>query len=252
MNPAEYETMFRVEERYWWYRGMRMIARRVAPALFALSPGSRLLDLGCGTGANLIDIAPPGGAAEGVGLDLSFEALRLCRRRGLSHLVLGTAERLPFRSRVFNGVSCRDVLGCVRDDAGAVREIARVAVPGAPVYLTVAALRAFAGDQDAATHLLRRYSLASLSALTASAGLVVSRAGYANCLLSPLIFGVRRIRALLVPPREAADVRSEFHLVPTTLNGLLERVFRLEAALLGRWRFPFGVTAFLSGSRRLD
>jgi SAM-dependent methyltransferase len=252
VNPAEYETMFRVEERYWWYRGMRRIARRVASALFTLAPGARLLDVGCGTGANLVDMAPPEGAVRGVGLELSLEALRLCRRRGLSRLVLATAERLPFRSGAFDGVSCRDVLVSVPDDASAVREIARVAAPGAPVYLTAAALRAFAGEQDVAAHLLRRYSVPGLAALAGSSGLLVSRAGYANFLLSPGIFAVRRIRALLIPPREAAAVRSEFHLAPSHLNGLLEGVLRLEAALLGKWRFPFGVTAFLSASRRLD
>ncbi len=252
MNPSEYETMFHVEERYWWYRGMRRIARRVAPRLFSLPSGARLLDVGCGTGANLADLAPPRGAVSGVGLDLSLEALRLCRRRGLARLILGTAERLPFRSGAFGGVSCRDVLVSVPDDARALREIVRVAASGAPVYLTAAALRAFAGEQDVATHVLRRYSARGLRTLAESSGLSVSRAGYANYLLSPGIFAVRRLRAALLPGRDSSSVRSEFHLAPAPLNGLLEAVLGLEARLLGRWRFPFGVTAFLSGSKRLD
>lgn len=252
MNPAEYETMFRVEESYWWYRGMRRIARRVASALFTLAPGARVLDVGCGTGANLVDMAPPQGAVRGVGLDLSFEALCLCRRRGLSRLVIGTAERLPFRSGAFDGISCRDVLVSVADDARTAREIARVAAAGAPVYLTAAALRAFAGEQDVATHVLRRYSVPGLSVLAGSSGLLVSRAGYANFLLSPGIFAVRRVRAFVVPPRDASAVRSEFHLAPAPLNGLFEGVLRLEAALLRKRRFPFGVTAFVSASKRLN
>jgi SAM-dependent methyltransferase len=252
MNPAEYETMFEVEERYWWYRGMRAIARSVASALFSLPAGSRLLDVGCGTGANLVDMAPSDGAVKGVGLDLSFEALRLCRRRRLSRLVLGTAERLPFRDSAFDGVSCRDVLVSVPDDSAAVREIARVAAPGAPVYLTAAALRAFAGEQDVATHVLRRYSIRDFTALVGGAGLVASRSGYANFLLSPGVFVVRRVRALILPRREAAAARSEFHLVPTPLNRLLEQLLRLEAALLRKWRFPFGVTSFVSASKDLN
>ena len=75
-------------------------------------------------------MAPPDGAVRGVGLDLSFEAIRLCRRRGLTRLVLGTAERLPFRSGAFGAVSCRDVLAHVPDDVKAAREIARVAATG--------------------------------------------------------------------------------------------------------------------------
>lgn len=252
MNPSEYETMYRVEERYWWYRGMRRIARRAAPGLFRLVAGERLLDVGCGTGANLADMAPPGGDVRGVGLDLSFEGLRFCRRRNLSRLVLGNAEELPFRSGVFSGVSCRDVLGQVVDDARALCEIARVARSGAPVYLTVAALRAFAGDQDAATHVLRRYSAQDLRRKAEAAGLSAGRSGYANFFLSPAIFAVRRLRALLLPQREPAVVRSEFHLAPGLLNAPLTALLCFEAELLGLIRFPFGASALFFGSKRWD
>lgn len=252
MNPSEYETMFRVEERYWWYRGMRRIARRVAPELFRLGAGELLLDVGCGTGANLADMAPPAGGVKGVGLDLSVEGLLLCRRRGLSRLLLGKAEELPFRSGVFSGVSCRDVLVSVPDDMKALHEIARVARPGVSVYLTVAALRAFAGEQDVATHVLRRYSAEELRRKAEAAGLVARRSGYANFFLAPLIFAVRRLRALLLPKREPADVRSEFHLAPGFLDAPLAALLGLEGELLARIRFPFGVSAFFRGSKRLD
>ncbi len=252
MNPNEYETMYRVEERYWWYVGMRRIARRVAPGLFRLGAGERLLDVGCGTGANLSDLAPPGSDVGGVGLDLSCEALRLCRRRGLSRLVLGRAEALPFRSGAFSGVSCREALGHVADDARALREIARVARSGAPVYLTVAALRAFAGEQDVATHVLRRYSAGELRRKAEAAGLRAGRSGYANFFLSPAIFVIRRLRGLLLPKRETGAVRSEFHLAPGLLNGPLAALLGLEAELLALIRFPFGVSAIYYGSKRLD
>ncbi len=252
MNPAEYETMFRVEERYWWYRGMRRIARRFAPGLFRLGPGAPVLDVGCGTGANLADVAPSGSGLMATGLDLSLPALLLCRRRALRCLVLGTAERLPFRGGAFDGVSCRDVLVSLRDDGLALREIARVARPEAPVYVTVAALAAFAGEQDVATRVLRRYSVPGLKALAEGAGLRVDRAGYANFFLSPAIFLIRRARALLVPGRDPAAVRSEFRLAPPFLNEALAAVLDFEAILLTRVRFPFGVTALLRAFKRLE
>ena len=252
MNPGEYETMYRFEERYWWYRGMRRIARAFAPGLFRLGAGESLLDVGCGTGANLADMAPTSGGVRGVGLDLSFEGLRLCRRRGLGRLVLGRAEELPFSSGVFSGVSCREVLGHVADDARALREIARVSRAGAPVYLTVAALRAFAGEQDVATQVLRRYSARELRRKAEAGGLTTERSGYANFFLSPAIFAVRRIRALLLPRRERAEVRSEFHLAPEFLNNALTALLGFESKLLARIRFPFGVSAILFGSKRLD
>ena len=252
MNPTEYETMFRVEERYWWYRGMRRIARRFAPGLYRLGRGERVLDVGCGTGANLSDMAPPEGGVVGVGLDLSLEGLLFCRRRGLTRMVLGTAERLPFRPETFHALSSRDVLVSVPDDGLALREIARVSRRGATVYLTAAALRAFRGDQDVATHAVRRYSAAELRRKAGEAGLWVERDGYANFLLSPAIFLVRRVRSLLLPERDPVTVRSEFHLAPGPLNGLFSGLLGVEAALLPFVRFPFGVTALLRASKPLD
>jgi SAM-dependent methyltransferase len=252
VNTTEYNTMYRVEERYWWYRGMRRIACSVAPALYRLAPGARLLDVGCGTGANLADMAPPGGSVRGIGVDVSIEALRLCRRRGLEHLVRGSAENLPFRNGVFSGVSCRDVLHSVSDDGRALREIARIASPDATVYLTAAALRAFAGEQDVATHGLRRYSAPELRRKAEAAGLSVERSVYANFLLAPGIFLVRRLRAFLFPERHPGTVRSEFHLAPEFLNAPLTALFSLEAMLLPRIRLPFGVSALLYGFKRLD
>lgn len=54
MQPGEHAVMSRVEDRHWWYRGLRDAVRRCLgrPDL-APPPGGALLDAGCGTGANL-------------------------------------------------------------------------------------------------------------------------------------------------------------------------------------------------------
>ena len=65
MNSREFEIMFRREDAYWWYRGMRAVTRAFAPQLFERPAGTRVLDAGCGTGRNLVDLAA-GGPAVGV------------------------------------------------------------------------------------------------------------------------------------------------------------------------------------------
>src|SRR6185503_8956473 len=51
MATAEYDMMARVEDGYWWYRDLR---RRVTTSLHAAlgAAPQRILDVGCGTGAN--------------------------------------------------------------------------------------------------------------------------------------------------------------------------------------------------------
>ncbi len=249
MNLPEYETMFRREERYWWYRGMRRIARAFAPELFRLSPTARVLDAGCGTGANLAHVAGGAGGPLGFGADFSFEALLFCRRRGLPRFVQGRLERLPFRDATFDAVTCHDVLYAVPDDLAALRELARVAKPGATLYVTAAAFDAFRGEQDRASHALRRYTAEEMAAKVEAAGFQVSRTSYANFFLALPIFIARRVQSILIGGRPAQEARSEFHFTPGLLNAPLTALLGLEAALIERFRLPVGVTLLLRASR---
>src|ERR1044071_8511635 len=96
MQANEYRVMFEIEDDYWWYRGRRVLLRNLL-ARYAPSGSSpaMILDVGCGTGANLKVLQTYGDA---VGIDMSEHALRFCRVRGIppSRLFLGSATDLPF------------------------------------------------------------------------------------------------------------------------------------------------------------
>jgi ubiquinone/menaquinone biosynthesis C-methylase UbiE len=122
VNVEEYGRMYEAEERQWWYAGMRAISFALLRGID--TPGRRLLDAGCGTGNNLAHLARFGRT---VGIDLSEEALRFCKGRGVA---AGRARllALPFPDAAFGGVTSFDVLyhRWVEDDRAAVREMARV------------------------------------------------------------------------------------------------------------------------------
>lgn len=246
MNPREYEVMFRVEDRYWWYRGMRLFARRLLPEVFAAARPLRLLDAGCGTGANLAHALAAGVASGGrhlaTGADLSALALRFCRLRGLASLSRAGVTALPFCDGSFDVVTCHDVLYTVPDDGAAVGELARVLAPGGVLYVTVAAFESLRGDHDRAVHGIRRYRRRQLVELLASAGLEVERTTYANALLFVPIWLHRRARALLSPAQAPSEATSDFPYLPRWLDGVLLGVLRAEARLASRLPLPFGVT----------
>ncbi len=245
MNPREYEVMFAREDAYWWYRGMRRVARSFAPALFAKGEGTRLLDAGCGTGRNLQELGAAG--ARPVGVDVSFRALALARERGSPGrplLVRASVEALPFRARTFDGVLSRDVLYMVARENTAAFELARVLAPGGVIAISSPAFPALAGAHDRAVGGLRRHTAPRLAALLMDAGLRVHRTTYANFFLAAPIFFLRKVTGARARGLPREDVPSDFGLAPRPFEEILFLLLSLEARVVARARLPWGVTVF--------
>src|SRR5258706_9685816 len=90
MQQHTYSIMYEVEGKHWWFAGRRRIiaefVEKTCQALGKQRP--RILDVGCGTGANLQMLAELGDAE---GVDVSTAALDFCRAPGLSQVRQGPA-----------------------------------------------------------------------------------------------------------------------------------------------------------------
>lgn len=112
--------------------------RRLLGAL-PVSPGSKLVDIGCGTGIvawHLKRICP---SASVVGLDISPRVIRRAReldRTGSIDFVVATESELPFSDAAFDGAVCRYSLHHYPDLASHFREVRRILEMGA-TYLIV-------------------------------------------------------------------------------------------------------------------
>jgi SAM-dependent methyltransferase len=92
---------------------------------------ARVLDVGCGDGRHILEAARRGCFAVGLDYDPDELAKARLRLRGLRvDLVAADASRLPFRDCTFDAVICTETLEHLRDDEGAMREIARTLVDG--------------------------------------------------------------------------------------------------------------------------
>lgn len=99
----------------------------------ARGASGRVLDLGCGTGRNL---PLYDGSVRPIGLDPCIETLRAARRRAPGvPLVLGVAERLPFRSGAFDTAVSGLVLCSVEEPGRTLDELRRVLAPGGTLRL---------------------------------------------------------------------------------------------------------------------
>ncbi len=106
------------------------------PARHGLGPGSRLLDIGCGTGKQVRELAQRLGCHV-IGVDPLDQNLELARGRvrqgALADRVTiekGTIERIPLEDASVDFVWCRDTFNHVEDIERALAECARVLKPG--------------------------------------------------------------------------------------------------------------------------
>lgn len=102
--------------------------------LAGISPGDRVLDVGCGTGQLTAELAKVVGGENVAALDPSETVLAVCRSRvPAADVRVASAESLPFADADFDAVLAQLVVNLVDDPPGAVQEMARVARPGGVV-----------------------------------------------------------------------------------------------------------------------
>jgi SAM-dependent methyltransferase len=176
-------------------------AKRLKSALPA-KPGARLLDVGAALGFGVSEAASAGFAA--FGLEVSRSAARGAATVAPGTIVAANGLHLPFRAASFDAVALWDVLEHLSDPAAALREIARVLVPGGRLLLTTgdvgSLLARFSG---ARWHLytlpehLFFFSRRSLRLLLAAAGFEIERMR-AESSVYPLWYLVERLRKTLL------------------------------------------------------
>ncbi|MBI5818652.1 MAG: class I SAM-dependent methyltransferase [Verrucomicrobia bacterium] len=236
MHPEHYEAYHRLEITHWWSRARRRI---FAAAIGRFAPAHRplrVVDVGCGTGANLAEWEHFGCA---IGVDASPLALDYSSSRGGRRLVGAALPALPFRDGSIDVVLALDVLEHVADDAGAARELWRICTPGGLLIATVPAYQWLWSKHDERNQHQRRYTRQQLEACVLGPEAERLRSSYFNTLLAPPVFAARLLGRLR--PTSAAPAE-DFHDTATWLNKLLENVFASEWAWLRQFSFPYGVS----------
>jgi ubiquinone/menaquinone biosynthesis C-methylase UbiE len=232
MEVEEYARIADAERGHWWYRAMPSLIRTVLGS--RLRPGLRILDAGCGPGANFEWLRPYGDV---VGVDYSPEAIRLANQRHPdTQAIVGDITALPFEDRSLEIT----VLALVEQDQLAVDELARVTTPGGAVLLMEPAIPRLRRGHDDVNRVLRRYRLADLHAMAGRAGLTVRRATYANSFL------VAPAAALAIAHRiRAAAVRPSSDLERDRLGAAFSALAAAERLVLARRDVPFGLSALI-------
>ncbi|HLA44614.1 MAG TPA: class I SAM-dependent methyltransferase, partial [Aggregatilineales bacterium] len=104
------------------------------------SIGAAVLDVGCGAGITILELAQRGYQVSGVDLApmMIEKAQELARKQGLScDLRVASADRLPYDNEVFDRVIALGLPGNLRDDTACLAEIWRVLRPQGQILVSV-------------------------------------------------------------------------------------------------------------------
>lgn len=234
MDSAVYTRMADVEPRHWWFRVRRDI---VLESMNKLIPqGSRILDMGCGTGFLTQGLGRFGRV---LGCDSSTEALDFCRTHSDCDVLL-TDE---FFSRndlhgSFDVICLFDVIEHIDDDRALLKNLVPYLKPNGRFVLTVPAFNIFWGHHDVVSQHKRRYHAAAVHDVLGDIGFAPIKNTYFNLLLSPLVFFSRLLERFT--RKMPAD--GDLELPPRWINDLLLRVFSIETRLIKWFSLPFGVS----------
>ncbi len=236
MDTHTYPILFTVEQSHWWHTGRRKIIAGFVEEICrrVTDRRPRILDVGCGTGANLLMLSKYGDAE---GVDISEDALAFCRDRGLDKVRLGAGEELPYDDATFDLVTALDVVEHMDNDLAGLKEMRRVLRPGGRVLLFVPTFMFLWGLQDDVSHHRRRYRLSQLRRVLEEAGFEIERTTYANI---TFFFPILLIRQLMRVTGIKAE--SENNINVSAFNGVLGKLFGAESWILRYLNLPFGVS----------
>ena len=245
MQQHTYAIMNRVEDSHWWFVGRRAILesfmRQIIQNPKSKTQNPKILDVGCGTGANL-EMLANFGASEGV--DVSDDALEFCRAKGLK-VHKGLAEKLPFADESFDVVTALDVVEHLDDDVAGLKEMHRVLKTGGKTLIFVPAFMWLWGVQDDISNHRIRYTKRQIVERLEKAGFTIERATYANwTFFAPILAGRTIMKITGIKPESENNVNI------SALNGFFGKIFSAERFWLKNFNFPFGVSIVITASKQ--
>lgn len=158
MQSAQFQLHASVEDSYWWFVGRRQIMRDLVREILPGSEHATVVDVGCGTGANLAALAED---YRCVGIDPSPEAIDLarCRFPGRRFICGQAPADLGGVIEEARLVLLMDVLEHVPDDFRFLSELLAASAPGTDFLVTVPANPSSWSEHDESNGHYRRYDV---------------------------------------------------------------------------------------------
>lgn len=240
MEKQLYDTLYKLEGKYWWFVGQRFLIHQLLNKYYPrCKKRLLLLDVGCGTGLTMQELNKFGKA---YGIDIADEALRFCRKRGLANIKKSNVMGIKFNDGLFDIVTSLGVFyhKNVTDEAKAFSEIYRVLKPGGRLLFFDCAMMCLYGKHDLAFHGIRRYSKKELTYKLKRAGFTIEKITYVNTLLFPALYLSRKL-GKMTRSKPKSEVQES---ISPLLNLILKALYKMEIRGAIYSNYPFGINIF--------
>lgn len=251
MQPEQYALMEQVEDRHWWYLGLReLLVRCWQQADLRLPSQPRVLDAGCGTGGNLRFFEHHLEPSYLAGFDLSNLAIESARHKcAAADVYISDICQPAVRETDLDLVFCCDVIYVPGLEAArpGLKTLVQALRPGGQFILHVPAYNWLKSHHDRAVHTRERFVIGQMRSLLDELGLKCLRASYRLGPLLPLVV-IKRLPELM---RVTRSVHSRDLALPSPwLNRWLLRLVQAENYQIARGRvLPCGSSIIVVGQR---
>ena len=228
-----------------WSVGMRQVTRALLPAVLPAGP---ILELGCGGGGLLRDLAERMTQQDAQqvlhGMDrhplaLSTAQLHLAQLTTQVQLTQADLHKLPFADNSFGLLFALDTFDQAEVDlTRGLAESWRVLQPQGMLLLRVSAHAWLQGAHDVAFNTGHRYAIGELQHALHAASFAPLRVTYANMLLSLPVVALRLSQRLHPSPL------TDGLYATTAVNRLLTLALSCEARWLRQVNLPFGISLY--------
>ena len=254
MQSAQFRLNAEIEDAHWWFTGRRRVMREMIRQVLPPDGRPTIVDVGCGTGANLASMA---GEYTCVGIDTSPEAIALARSRFPgSRFVCGRAPvDLGPAMADARMVLLMDVLEHVPDDFALLSQLLAASAPGTHFLITVPANRSMWTEHDESHGHYRRYDAGRLRQVWAGLPVTTRLLSHFNARLYPIVAAVRALSRLRgrAAGRAGTDLSQPKRPVNAALESILAGERRILVDLLqGRRSRGYGVGVSLIALIRRD
>jgi ubiquinone/menaquinone biosynthesis C-methylase UbiE len=237
MEKSNFDMYKSWQDSFWYFEARANLIRNLLKKKSFENKKLKILDVGCGTGANNSVLSEFGKVYS---LDSSKIPLKICEQKGIKNLFLGDAQDMKmFKDQSFDIVCAIELIEHLPKDKKFLKECHRILKKKGFLIMTTPAFNFLWSEDDVLAHHQRRYTRKKLKNILSYYfnTIVCSYRYFFLFPFSVIIFAFQKIKKFFSNKKTPS-----LSLSPPFLNNFIKKIMNFENFLISKgFVFPFGV-----------